>query len=210
MKKSLTKLIVSGAAVMTVAAAMAVSASAATTYDIADGAETGTITNGLTPAVASGAQATILVQDKAKSATEEGAILFIDQQAYDGTTNPWATITVKALADGTYTVKVGGEGVTAASEDFTVGTTASGETVLLGDVVGNDGAVTNTDATVILRYTVKNAAALAIINTPKQEFIADINSDKSINNTDATIALRASVNQAAALTYIKEVEYVAE
>lgn len=223
MKKSLTKLIVSCAAVTAVAAAMAVSASAAA-GDVAYDKNTTTITNELVYAEDNkpSGQATILVQKKTGTAFTEGDIFYIDQQASEGTVpTAWTSIKVAALENGTYVLKMGGTGVTdlsATTKEFTVGeVTPAGEKVLLGNVIGETAEVDGTDALVILRYSVDNQAAQAVINTPKQVFIANINGDKkedgttpNVDGTDALIALRASVDNAAAKALIKEVDYVAE
>lgn len=207
MKKSLTKILASCAVVASLTAVMAVSASAATTYD----KDTATITTDLVSATDAGKQATVLVY-KADSVDAEATaetIKFIDQQ--ENAAGLWATIKA-TLDDGKYVIKMGGENkedgtaVEVVSDTFTVGA-AAGETVLKGDVNGKDG-VTAADSLITLRYTVNNDAAKAVINTPKQEFIADVNDKDGVTAADALIILRATVNNESAKSYIKEVEYV--
>jgi len=194
MKKSLTKVLVSCAAVMSVAAMMSVSASAAdVTY------ANGTITNGATVPVENGKQATILVvEEAAESALTADAIKFIDQQEYTGT-NPWATITA-TLENGNYVLKMGGEGVTdVVKQSFKVGDDVTpggdGLEVLLGDVnmdwkIQGDGTVKQTinykDAQMVL-----DAASKKITLTEQQKLLANVDQDEkgTINYKDAQAIL---------------------
>ncbi|MGN0162225.1 MAG: hypothetical protein ACI4EA_01410, partial [Candidatus Ornithomonoglobus sp.] len=111
--KRFSKLILSVAAVSAVSAAMVISASAEMGASYADGVVT------LTDVTASttGSQ-TLLVLDKVGLTTVvAGNIKQIDQK--DDNTS-FSTVTVGALADGTYEVRVGGDG-TVQKATFTVG-----------------------------------------------------------------------------------------
>lgn len=185
MKKSLTKLIVSCAAVTAVAAAMAVTASAAN-YD------TGVteITNSNAVPAAAGKQATILVQKKTDTALTEGDIFYIDQN--EAAAANWATIKfAEGLEDGDYVIKMGGEGVTEiVSEEFTVGKVIDEtEDVLLGNVnrdkdeTGKD-IVDYQDATIMLEAD----AGLKTL-TDDEKLLANINKDDVVDYSDATAAL---------------------
>lgn len=181
MKKSLTKLIVSCAAVTAVAAAMAVSASAANVT--VDEAKT-TITNNLEYVKGSepSGQATILVQKNTGTAFTEGDIVYIDQQASDGTVpTDWKSIKVAALADGTYVLKMGGTGVTTlASEEFTVGeVTPPAGNVMVGDVNGDKKILVN-DAVAIVDYILEKTDL-----TDEQFVAADTNTDNKVLINDA-------------------------
>ena len=167
MKKSLTKLITSCAAVAAVATAMAVSASAAT-Y------EEGVVTTGITSAAADGAQATVLVYKADSADTEATAdtILYIDQQAK--AEGLWSTLAL-TLEDGKYVIKMGGEGADVASEVLTV-----------GDVVTGTGDIDDTG-------TVDVMDAVAIVNnimgtqtfTDEQKALADTDSNGVVDVMDA-------------------------
>jgi len=209
MKNSLTKLLVSCAAVMSVAALMAVSAYAddAVTYDKASK----TITNGAAaPAgLESGKQITILVQKETDSALTEGDIIYINQDAFTGTV-PWATIvTADELANGNYYLKMGGEGVTAiTSELFEVSDGESGEkvTAIMGDV-DRSGGVAAKDAMLIARYAVGNEAAIAIVDkSVNSHKLADVDGNGTIAAKDAMLVARAAVGNETAMGYTVEVE----
>ena len=168
MKKSLTKLIASCAAVAAVSTAMAVSASAAT-Y------EEGTVTTGITSAAADGAQATILVY-KADSADTEAtaeSILYIDQQVK--TADLWKTLSL-TLEDGKYVIKMGGEGADVASEVLTVGAVVASGT---GDV-DNSGTVDVMDAVSIV-----NSIMGTEVYTDEQKALADTDSNGTVDVMDA-------------------------
>lgn len=195
MKKSMKKFMVACAAVSAITVAAGMSAMAAE-YS----AETNTATYTV-PAAKADTQMTILViaQDKA-AAPADADILYINQDAVGGAVN--GTAALKAveggLADGTYLVKVGyyDEAGTfnIADDTFTIGDTPIQEThdVLIGDVVGTDGAINSTDAQQILRYTVKGTASFA---SDKDKLIAAnvTKNDTEINSTDAQQVLRYSV-----------------
>lgn len=209
MKKSLTKLIVSCAAVTAVAAAMAVSASAAA-GDVVYDKDTTTIKNELVYAEGNkpSGQATILVQKKTDSALTEGDILYIDQQASDGTVpTTWTSIKVAALADGTYVLKMGGTGVAdlnATTKEFTVGevTPPAGDTieVLVGDV--NMDFKYDADGNLIQTINYKDAVMILdkatgkVVLTTDQETLALVNDDTAINYKDAVCVLEHATNKA--------------
>lgn len=177
MKKSLTKLIVSCTAVTAVAAAMAISASAATNYD--SGATQFTNTNAV-PAEA-GKQATILVQAKTDSALTEGDIYYIDQEEASAAATKWATIKfAAALDDGDYVIKMGGEGVaTIATEDVHVGTPV-GPTYTLGDV-DNNGDIDTVDALAVVNHFLEKV----ILTDEGALAAAEITGDGDIDTLDA-------------------------
>lgn len=166
MKKSLTKLIASCAAVAAVSTAMAVSASAAT-Y------ENGTLTPGITSAAEVGKQATVLVY-KADSADAEATaenIVYIDQAAK--TEDLWKTISVTFDEDAKYVIKMGGEGAAVASEVY------GASTVVVGDV-NNDGAIDVEDAGLVVSYFLEK-----IDLTADQLTAADTNVDGAYDVEDA-------------------------
>ncbi len=157
--KKFSKAIIALAAAGSLSAAMAVCASAANeltaVYDASEGtvAITGfTVQDQNTMVVLSGDDTTITAD----------TIKAIDQQA--GAEDVYSAVVVGTLADGTYTVKVGGTDGTIETGTFTVG----GTSVLLGDADDN-GAVEVTDATIIVdvvldkntceTYNAKNADA---------------------------------------------------
>lgn len=170
MKKSLTKLIVSCAAVAAVTAAMAVSVSAAdATYS------DGVLTPGIKSKAATGSQATVLVYQATTAEDEATAdnIVYIDQQPMADTL--WNTIPVTLDETKSYVIKMGGEGV--GVESTVYGKAAS--TGLKGDVT-DDEMVDYEDALAIL-----NAEAGNITLTPEQEAVADVTGDDMIDYEDA-------------------------
>lgn len=174
MKKSLTKFIVSCTAVTAVAAAMAMTASAANVQVAADKMS---ITNANAVPAEAGKQATILVQKKTDSALTEGDIYYIDQA--EASAANWGTIKfASALEDATYTLKMGGEGVaTIVSEDFTVGGTTAD--VMVGDVNGDEKILTN-DAVAIVDYVLEKTDL-----NDAQLKAADTNVDGKVLTNDA-------------------------
>lgn len=149
--KKFSKLFLSCAAVAAVTAAVATSAMAAgisATYAPADAThETATLTIDASGYTA--AQKTLLVLKPGKTLetikVSEGDVLQIDQQ--DG--NDTITVALpKDLADGKYTVYMGGDGQVY-SDTFRVG---AGK-VLIGDA-NQDGYVEAADATAILKYNI--------------------------------------------------------
>lgn len=167
MKKSLTKLIASCAAIAAVSTAMAVSASAAT-Y------ENGTLTPGITSAAEAGKQATVLVY-KADSAEAEATaenIVYIDQAAK--TDDLWKTISVTFEDGAKYVIKMGGEGATVASEVY------GASTVMVGDVTGDEKIKVN-DAVYVVDYLLGTVEDL----TADQKEAADTYKDGQIKVNDA-------------------------
>lgn len=168
MKKSLTKLIASCAAVAAVSTAMAVSASAAT-Y------ENGTLTPGITSAAEAGKQATVLVY-KADSADAEATaenIVYIDQAAK--TEDLWKTISVTFEDDAKYVIKMGGEGAAVASEVYGASNVVTGS----GDIDG-DGVIDVMDAVSVVNYIMGTETF-----TDDQKAIADTNEDGVVDVMDA-------------------------
>ena len=179
--KKFSKLFLSCAAVAAVTAAVATSAMAAgeisATYAPADAThETATLTIDASGYTA--AQKTLLVLKPGKTLetvkVSEGDVLQIDQQ--DG--NDTITVALpKDLADGKYTVYMGGDGQVY-STNFKVGNASS---VLVGDV-NQDDEVTLADATeIILDYV-----GTKEITNADAKVAADCNDDEDITLGDAT------------------------
>lgn len=178
--KKFSKLFLSCAAVAAVTAAVATSAMAAgisATYAPADAThETPTLTIDASGYTA--AQKTLLVLKPGKTLetvkVSEGDVLQIDQQ--DG--NDTITVALpKDLADGKYTVYMGGDGQVY-STNFNVGNVSS---VLIGDV-NQDDEVTLADATeIILDYV-----GTKEITNADAKVAADCNDDEDITLGDAT------------------------
>lgn len=180
MKKSLKKAILTCAATSALFVAMAVSANAAT-YDV----ETNTVSLD-NPLEATGKQVTVLILDKDAIDTNVKAedILYINQEA--ATADSFMAMPVKALADGTYTVKVGGEALgEIITETFTVG--EDDPDVKLGDV-NDDGELDGRDALEIMRHDVG-----LITLTEAQKNVADVNSDDEVDGRDALEIMRYDV-----------------
>ena len=159
--KKFSKLFLSCAAVAAVTAAVATSAMAAgisATYAPADAThETATLTIDASGYTA--AQKTLLVLKPGKTLetvkVSEGDVLQIDQQ--DG--NDTITVALpKDLADGKYTVYMGGDGGDGQvySTNFKVGT-GTDEEYIVGDS-NSDGKIRTGDANAILWYTVDDKA----------------------------------------------------
>jgi len=188
MKKSLTKLLVSCAAVMSVSALMAISASA---YSDVVSYSDGTITNGAAVPAASGSQATILVQKATDSALTEDDIVYINQEKYEGTAL-WSTIATGTLEDGDYVLKMGGEGVTnIVEETFKVGdqgVAGDEKTFTLGDV-NMSNAVDAADALLMLQSYAQIEGK--VIAEGSNEFkLADIDKNSAVEAADALLALQ--------------------
>ena len=178
--KKFSKLFLSCAAVAAVTAAVATSAMAAgeisATYTAAGENATATLTIDASGYTA--AQKTLLVLKPGKTLetvkVSEGDVLQIDQQ--DG--NDTITVALpKDLADGKYTVYMGGDGQVY-STNFNVGNVSS---VLIGDV-NQDDEVTLADATeIILDYV-----GTKEITNADAKVAADCNDDEDITLGDAT------------------------
>ena len=185
--KKFSKLFLSCAAVAAVTAAVATSAMAAgisATYAPADAThETATLTIDASGYTA--AQKTLLVLKPGKTLetvkVSEGDVLQIDQQ--DG--NDTITVALpKDLADGKYTVYMGGDGQ-AYSDTFRVG---AGK-VLIGDA-NQDGYVEAADATAILKYNINKYTF-----KDNGEEAADANQDGYVEAADATAILKYNINK---------------
>ena len=198
--KKFSKLFLSCAAVAAVTAAVATSAMAAgisATYAPADAThETATLTiyaSGYTAA-----QKTLLVLKPGKTLetvkVSEGDVLQIDQQ--DG--NDTITVALpKDLADGKYTVYMGGDGQVY-STNFKVGNASS---VLVGDV-NQDASITLGDATAIVRH--KTGAAP--ITDADALIAADTNYDDSITLGDATCIVMYKIGNTAKAGHVGELK----
>lgn len=185
--KKFSKLFLSCAAVAAVTAAVATSAMAAgisATYASADAThETATLTIDASGYTA--AQKTLLVLKPGKTLetvkVSEGDVLQIDQQ--DG--NDTITVALpKDLADGKYTVYMGGDGQVY-STNFKVGNASS---VLVGDV-NQDTKINLSDATGVVQHAMKVKA----ITDADALIAADANDDSKINLSDATCIVKYSV-----------------
>ena len=185
--KKFSKLFLSCAAVAAVTAAVATSAMAAgisATYAPADAThETATLTIDASGYTA--AQKTLLVLKPGKTLetvkVSEGDVLQIDQQ--DG--NDTITVALpKDLADGKYTVYMGGDGQVY-SDTFRVG---AGK-VLIGDA-NQDGYVEAADATAILKYNINKYTF-----KDNGEEAADANQDGCVEAADATAILKYNINK---------------
>lgn len=185
--KKFSKLFLSCAAVAAVTAAVATSAMAAgisATYAPADAThETATLTIDASGYTA--AQKTLLVLKPGKTLetvkVSEGDVLQIDQQ--DG--NDTITVALpKDLADGKYTVYMGGDGQVY-STNFKVGNASS---VLVGDV-NQDTKINRSDATGVVQHAMKVKA----ITDADALIAADANDDSKINLSDATCIVKYSV-----------------
>lgn len=185
--KKFSKLFLSCAAVAAVTAAVATSAMAAgisATYAPADAThETATLTIDASGYTA--AQKTLLVLKPGKTLetvkVSEGDVLQIDQQ--DG--NDTITVALpKDLADGKYTVYMGGDGQVY-STNFKVGNASS---VLVGDV-NQDTKINLSDATGVVQHAMNVKA----ITDADALIAADANDDSKINLSDATCIVKYSV-----------------
>ena len=185
--KKFSKLFLSCAAVAAVTAAVATSAMAAgisATYAPADAThETATLTIDASGYTA--AQKTLLVLKPGKTLetvkVSEGDVIQIDQQ--DG--NDTITVALpKDLADGKYTVYMGGDGQVY-STNFKVGNASS---VLVGDV-NQDTKINLSDATGVVQQAMKVKA----ITDADALIAADANDDSKINLSDATCIVKYSV-----------------
>ena len=185
--KKFSKLFLSCAAVAAVTAAVATSAMAAgisATYAPADAThETATLTIDASGYTA--AQKTLLVLKPGKTLetvkVSEGDVLQIDQQ--DG--NDTITVALpKDLADGKYTVYMGGDGQVY-STNFKVGNASS---VLVGDV-NQDTKINLSDATGVVQHAMKVKA----ITDADALIAADANDDSKINLSDAACIVKYSV-----------------
>ena len=147
--KNFKKLLLAGAAITAMSAALATSAMAADdfTATYADGTVT---LSGVPAEVTSQDQVTMVVINGMDDVnpTEEN-LKQIGQK--DGAADVFATIPVGELADGTYTVKLGGTAGKIYMDTFTVGDVDPEPEGMLGDVDGND-KIEVSDATDIVNH----------------------------------------------------------
>lgn len=199
--KKFSKLFLSCAAVAAVTAAVATSAMAAgisATYAPADAThETATLTIDASGYTA--AQKTLLVLKPGKTLetvkVSEGDVLQIDQQ--DGNNTITVALPKEHLADGKYTVYMGGDGQVY-STNFKVGNASS---VLVGDV-NQDASITLGDATAIVRH--KTGAAP--ITDADALIAADTNYDDSITLGDATCIVMYKIGNTAKAGHVGELK----
>lgn len=198
--KKFSKLFLSCAAVAAVTAAVATSAMAAGEISAEYSAETASlkITTKYTAD-----QKTLLVLKPGKTLetvkVSEGDVLQIDQQ--DG--NDTITVALpKDLADGKYTVYMGGDGQVY-STNFKVGT-GTDEEYIVGDS-NSDGKIRTGDANAILWYTVDDKAVEGksfnvgkkIVTADGELAIGDSNKDGKIRTGDANAILWYTVDDKA-------------
>ncbi len=182
--KRFSKLILSVAAVSAVSAAMVISASAmGASY--ADGEVT------LTDVTGTGTSQTLLVLDTVDLTTVAAEnIKQIDQK--DDSTS-FATVKVGELADGTYEVRIGGDG-TVQKATFTVGEagpTPSTKTIMIGDV-NDDEDADMVDAASVATYSLQGASdnvgveydVVSGIDAAKI-MVGDVNNDEDADMVDA-------------------------
>lgn len=203
--KRFSKITLSVAAVSVLTTAMAISASAMTAnYN------NGTVT--LADVTATGASQTLLVLDTVNLQTVAAENIKQIDQKDDGTS--FAAVTVGTLADGTYEVRVGGDG-TIQTATFTVGgTTVVTKDITVGDI-NLDGALKGNDLTAIKRaqadlatgtgkygttYTVAEPVANKLIVNDIYT-VGDINLDKALKGNDLTAVKRAQADLATGTGY---------
>jgi hypothetical protein len=188
--KRFSKIALSVAAVSAVSAAMAMSAMAMTA-SYADGTVT------LTDVSSTGASQTLLVLDTVDLQTVAAEnIKQIDQ---DDTGVSFSSVTVGTLDDGTYEVRIGGDG-TVQTTTFTVGNSGGDNTktkeIIVGDI-NLDGEITGSDGVFLARY---NADFTANIGSAGSEvtkaddnsavIIGDVNLDDEITGSDGVFLAR--------------------
>lgn len=196
--KKFSKLFLSCAAVAAVTAAVATSAMAAgeisATYTAAGENATAKLTIDASGYTAD--QKTLLIVPSSVSLDKvtDGDVVQIDQQ--DG--NDTITVALpKDLADGKYTVYMGGDGQVY-STNFKVGNVSS---VLIGDV-NQDASITLGDATAIVRH--KTGAAP--ITDADALIAADTNYDDSITLGDATCIVMYKIGNTAKAGHVGELK----
>ena len=195
--KSLKKVFFAFAVVSAMTAA-ATTAALAAEYD----AGTNTVTEYAKPEYEAGKQYTVLVvkqddgetTDGATTATQEN-IYYIDQAA-DGTFTIKPMVGSEAsLSDGTYEVRIGGEGVeTPIISTFTVGGEDPDPELDYGNVDG-DSRITATDANYVLRHAAGTIDLEEQFADKDYDVIATANVDNRndrIDSTDANYILRVA------------------
>ncbi len=174
--KNFKKLLLAGAAITAMSAALATSAMAADDFTATYADGTVTLT-GVPAEVTSQDQVTMVVINGMDDVnpTEEN-LKQIGQE--DGAADVFATIPVGELADGTYTVKLGGTAGKIYMDTFTVGDVDPEG--MLGDVDGS-GAIEGTDASRIVNHVLR--AELIPDNMLQY---ADVDGNGDIEGSDAT------------------------
>lgn len=189
--KKLTKTFMAVAAVSAVSAVMAASAMAMTaTYDDAKGEVT------LKDVNSTGTSQTLLILSEDTTVTSENVDIVKQIDQKDDSTS-FATVPVGSLADGTYYVRIGGDGEIQTAT-FTVGDVDPGDEttdITIGDVNGEDG-INGADSTMMARY---------IAGSPKEKgntgnvvttadgatyTIGDVNDKDGVNGADSTMVAR--------------------
>ena len=194
--KKLSKAILSVAAVSAVSAVMAASAMAMTA-SYADGKVT------LSDVTATGDSQTLLVLSGANDAIDTVTETIIKQIDQDDTGVSFSEVTVGALDEGTYTVRVGGSNGTMQVAEFTIGggSDDGGDDVKTKDIIVGDinlnGEIANNDLTFLAR---KCAGSTSKTGNAGEEYtvaadsskliIGDINLNGEIANNDLTFLAR--------------------
>lgn len=196
--KSLKKVFLAFAVVSAMTAAATTAALAA---DAQYNADTNTVTEYAKPEYEAGKQYTVLVvkqddgetTDGATTATQEN-IYYIDQAA-DGTFTIKPMVGDGTLADGTYEVRIGGEGIdTPIISTFNVGGEDPTPELDYGNVDG-DSRITATDANYVLRHAVGTIDLEEQFADADYDVIATANVDNRndrIDSTDANYILRVA------------------
>lgn len=174
--KNFKKVLLAGAAIAAMTAAVATSAMAADDFDAkyADGKIT---LSGVPAACTAQDQVTMVVisgQDDVNPTSEN--LKQIGQEA--GADSVFATIPVGTLADGDYIVKLGGTDGNIYSDTFTVGDPVK-PTGLLGDVDGKNG-IEIVDATMIVKYVLGSGEL-----TADEQNRADVDQKNGVEIIDA-------------------------
>ncbi len=182
--KKFTKLFLSCAAVAAITGAVASSAMAANELTATYDAEAGTITIGDYTDVANDDTLLVLKPGADDTAVKDSDIVQIDQQA-----DAFKTVVVGTLEDGTYTVKIGGDG-NIYTGTFTVGSQSTTHDVLMGDVDLNN-RITSNDALQVLKYS---ADSDSCISTDDQKIAADVDANSRITSNDALQVLKYSAD----------------
>lgn len=199
--KSLKKVFLAFAVVSAMTAAATTAALAA---DAQYNADTNTVTEYAKPEYEAGKQYTVLVvkqddgetTDGATTATQEN-IYYIDQAA-DGTFTIKPMVGDGTLSDGTYEVRIGGEGIdTPIISTFNVG----GEDpdpepeYTLGDVNNSNGVINSTDANLALQHALNKVDLNTAIEGYNAFAAADVNGNSNVNSTDANLILQVALEK---------------
>jgi hypothetical protein len=124
----------------------------------------------------------------------------------------FSSVTVGTLADGTYEVRIGGDG-TVQTATFTVGE-SGGETEGTPIIVGDanlDGAIETSDAGYVLRAANKQTSRIGRVGTTLTKadgsgsvIVGDANLDGAIETSDAGYVLRAANKQTTRIGKVNE------